>query len=85
MLTGARPLRVARPLVRRGRMRRWVAAGDMDPQAVQDLLARPGLWGLLSWKAFLAGNRMARLRWLSAQADTIALLLTQSGADPDSP
>lgn len=47
----------------------------IDTVAVRSVLATPGLWGLLGWKSYLAHNRMARLEWLSAQADTISGML----------
>ena len=48
---------------------------DTDTLVVRDLLATPGLHGLLAWKSVLSRNRIARLRWLAAHADTIAGML----------
>ena len=47
----------------------------MDTVAVRRLVELPGHLGLLAWKVPLAGNRLSRLQWLLASADTIAQLI----------
>lgn len=48
---------------------------ELDHAVVRELVAIPGLWGLLAWKSVMARNRLTRLEWLAGQADTIALIL----------
>lgn len=49
----------------------------VDPADVESIRSDPGLHGLLTWKTLMAGNRLDRLDWLMARADTIAALLPQ--------
>lgn len=46
-----------------------------DTMLVRDLLERPGHWGLVSMKWSVASNRLERLKWLQANADTISQLI----------
>ena len=48
---------------------------------VAALVAIPELRGLLAWKTMVAENRLARLDWLRAQADTISTQIAELRAE----